>query len=212
MTNEVLSISTAGVETTPAPLRGRVVRSRWLYSILTFLTVFGPGLIVMEAANDAGAVSTYVQAGAQYGTRLLWILLLLLPVTYFIQEMVVRRAARLVFRDRFCWRGPWDEAKAGWHFGTGPACGSLFVTGSIEDNTGAARFATAAGDTCFRWCGESEAVVAGVVETALRAAGEKSGGAWLTQPDLAPNHWFRMLNGDNRGLSISHLYEDRRFG
>jgi Mn2+/Fe2+ NRAMP family transporter len=90
MTNEVLSISTAGAEAALPPVRGRVVRSRWLYSILTFLTVFGPGLIVMEADNDAGAVSTYVQAGAQYGTRLLWILLLLLPVTYFIQEMVVR--------------------------------------------------------------------------------------------------------------------------
>lgn len=90
MTNEVLSVSTAGLDTTLPPVRGRLVRSRWLYSILTFLTVFGPGLIVMEADNDAGAVSTYVQAGAQYGTRLLWILLLLLPVTYFIQEMVVR--------------------------------------------------------------------------------------------------------------------------
>ena len=30
--------------------------------------VFGPGLIVMVADNDAGAVSTYTQAGAQYGT------------------------------------------------------------------------------------------------------------------------------------------------
>jgi Mn2+/Fe2+ NRAMP family transporter len=73
-----------------APLRGRVVRSKWLYRVLTFLVVFGPGLIVMEADNNAGAVSTYVQAGAQYGTRLLWLLLLLLPITYFIQEMVVR--------------------------------------------------------------------------------------------------------------------------
>ena len=88
--DKVLAISTAGVEATLPPVRGRVVRSRWLYSLLTFLAVFGPGLIVMEADNDAGAVSTYVQAGAQYGTRLLWILLLLLPVTYFIQEMVVR--------------------------------------------------------------------------------------------------------------------------
>jgi Mn2+/Fe2+ NRAMP family transporter len=52
--------------------------------------VFGPGLIVMEADNDAGAVSIYVQAGAQYGTHLLWVLLLLLPITYFIQEMVER--------------------------------------------------------------------------------------------------------------------------
>jgi NRAMP (natural resistance-associated macrophage protein)-like metal ion transporter len=52
--------------------------------------VVGPGLIVMVADNDAGAVSTYSQAGAQYGTHLLWVVLLLLPVTYFIQEMVVR--------------------------------------------------------------------------------------------------------------------------
>jgi Mn2+/Fe2+ NRAMP family transporter len=86
----VFSISTAGVAATLPQVRGRVVRNRWLYRALTFLVVFGPGLIVMEADNDAGAVSTYVQAGAQYGTTLLWLLLLLLPVTYFIQEMVVR--------------------------------------------------------------------------------------------------------------------------
>jgi len=70
--------------------RGRQVRSRWMHSLLTFLVVLGPGLIVMEADNDAGAVSTYVQAGAQYGQHLLWLLLILLPVTYFTQEMVVR--------------------------------------------------------------------------------------------------------------------------
>jgi Mn2+/Fe2+ NRAMP family transporter len=76
-----------GAQATP---RGWVVRSKWMHHLLTFLVVFGPGLIVMEADNDAGAVSTYVQAGAQYGTHLLWLILLLLPVTYFIQEMVVR--------------------------------------------------------------------------------------------------------------------------
>jgi Mn2+/Fe2+ NRAMP family transporter len=52
--------------------------------------VFGPGLIVMEADNDAGAVSTYTQAGAQYGVHLLWTLLLLMPICYFVQEMVAR--------------------------------------------------------------------------------------------------------------------------
>ena len=72
------------------PVRGTVVKSRWAHNLLTFLAVFGPGLIVMVADNDAGAVSTYTQAGAQYGTSLLWLVLLLLPVTYFIQEMVVR--------------------------------------------------------------------------------------------------------------------------
>jgi len=67
-----------------------VVKRRWQQQLLTFLMVVGPGLIVMEADNDAGAVSTYVQAGAQYGNHLLWILLLLLPITYFVQEMVAR--------------------------------------------------------------------------------------------------------------------------
>ena len=47
-------------------VRGRVIRTRWLRHLITFLLVVGPGLIVMEADNDAGAVSTYVQAGAQY--------------------------------------------------------------------------------------------------------------------------------------------------
>src|ERR1700689_5899743 len=70
-----------------APIR---VSNKWTAHALTFLMVFGPGLIVMEADNDAGAVSTYVEAGAQYGTHLLWLLVLLLPITYFIQEMVVR--------------------------------------------------------------------------------------------------------------------------
>jgi NRAMP (natural resistance-associated macrophage protein)-like metal ion transporter len=74
----------------PTTSRGIVVRNPWARNLLTFLMVFGPGLIVMEADNDAGAVSTYVQAGAQYGTHLLWLLVLLLPITYFIQEMVVR--------------------------------------------------------------------------------------------------------------------------
>jgi Mn2+/Fe2+ NRAMP family transporter len=71
-------------------MHARFVSSSWKRALLTFLMVAGPGLIVMEADNDAGAVSTYVQAGAQYGTHLLWLLLLLLPITYFVQEMVAR--------------------------------------------------------------------------------------------------------------------------
>ena len=55
-----------------------------------FLMVAGPGLIVMVADNDAGAISTYTESGARYGTSLLWILVLLLPITYFVQEMVAR--------------------------------------------------------------------------------------------------------------------------
>ena len=75
----------------PSPIQGgKVVRSSYAARLLTYLMVMGPGLIVMEADNDAGAVATYAQAGGQYGLHLLWVLLILLPVTYFIQEMVVR--------------------------------------------------------------------------------------------------------------------------
>jgi Mn2+/Fe2+ NRAMP family transporter len=70
--------------------RGVVVHRTWQKQVLTFLMVFGPGLIVMEADNDAGAVSTYVQAGGQYGLHLLWLLAVLLPICYFVQEMVAR--------------------------------------------------------------------------------------------------------------------------
>jgi Mn2+/Fe2+ NRAMP family transporter len=75
----------------PAPAtRGVRVRHSWQRHLLTFLMVFGPGLIVMEADNDAGAVSTYMQAGGQYGLHLLWLLVVLLPICYFVQEMVAR--------------------------------------------------------------------------------------------------------------------------
>jgi Mn2+/Fe2+ NRAMP family transporter len=70
--------------------KGTIVNSAWKSRILTFLMVFGPGLIVMEADNDAGAVSTYMQAGGQYGLHLLWLLIVLLPICYFVQEMVAR--------------------------------------------------------------------------------------------------------------------------
>jgi Mn2+/Fe2+ NRAMP family transporter len=65
------------------PVAGIVVRRRRQRNLLSFLMVFGRGLIVMEADDDAGAVSTYVQAGGQYGLHLLWILILLLPITSF---------------------------------------------------------------------------------------------------------------------------------
>jgi NRAMP (natural resistance-associated macrophage protein)-like metal ion transporter len=90
MSNRAITVPASGLETEVMPVRGRVVKSKWTRDLLTFLMVVGPGLIVMVADNDAGAVSTYSQAGAQYGTHLLWLVLLLLPVTYFIQEMVVR--------------------------------------------------------------------------------------------------------------------------
>jgi Mn2+/Fe2+ NRAMP family transporter len=61
--------------------------------LITFLAIMGPGLIVMVGDNDAGGVSTYAQAGQNYGYSLLWVLLLLIPVLVVNQEMVVRLGA-----------------------------------------------------------------------------------------------------------------------
>jgi len=57
------------------------------------LAVLGPGIIVMVGDNDAGGVSTYSQAGQNYGTSLLWVLVLLVPVLIVNQEMVIRLGA-----------------------------------------------------------------------------------------------------------------------
>jgi Mn2+/Fe2+ NRAMP family transporter len=77
------------------------LRHRWQ----TLLAILGPGLIVMVGDNDAGAFGTYAQAGQNYGTTLLWTLLLLVPVLFVNQEMVLRLGAvtgvghaRLIFQ------------------------------------------------------------------------------------------------------------------
>jgi NRAMP (natural resistance-associated macrophage protein)-like metal ion transporter len=89
-------------------LKGDIApRLGWRARLRTLLAILGPGLIVMVGDNDAGAFSTYAQAGQNYGTTLLWTLLLLIPVLYVNQEMVLRLGAvsgighaRLIF-ERF---------------------------------------------------------------------------------------------------------------
>src|SRR5579884_2356937 len=71
----------------------RAPRRTWFARLLTLLVIMGPGLITMVGDNDAGGVQTYLQAGQNYGTTLLWTLLLLIPVLIVNQEMVVRLGA-----------------------------------------------------------------------------------------------------------------------
>src|SRR3979409_2264746 len=68
-------------------------RRTWRRRLLTLAAIVGPGLIVMVGDNDAGGVSTYAQAGQDFGYSLLWVLLLLVPVLIVNQEMVVRLGA-----------------------------------------------------------------------------------------------------------------------
>jgi urease accessory protein len=117
----------------------------------------------------------------------------------FVQEFLVVRRGRLAFRDRFAWRGPWDQGQAAWHLGGGTAWGSLFASGAPvwdeQEGEGAgARFITASGDTCVRWVGPAERVIGRVVSAATRAAaGTPPGGqenGWSLCDELAPVHWF----------------------
>jgi len=77
-------------------------RLTWSAKLRTLAAIVGPGLIVMVGDNDAGAFATYTQAGQNYGTSLLWTLMLLVPVLYVNQEMVLRLGAdaRLIL-ERF---------------------------------------------------------------------------------------------------------------
>src|ERR1700726_4489660 len=68
-------------------------RHGWRSRAMALLAIMGPGLIVMVGDNDAGGVATYAQAGQNYGSSLLWTLLLLIPVLIANQEMVVRLGA-----------------------------------------------------------------------------------------------------------------------
>jgi NRAMP (natural resistance-associated macrophage protein)-like metal ion transporter len=68
-------------------------RRTWTARLATLMAIIGPGLIVMIGDNDAGAFGTYTQAGQNYGTALLWTLLMLVPVLYVNQEMVLRLGA-----------------------------------------------------------------------------------------------------------------------
>ncbi len=70
-----------------APRRSR--RGR----LAALAVVAGPGLLAMIADNDAGGVAIYAEAGQDHGTRLLWMLLLLLPVAIVNQEMAARLGA-----------------------------------------------------------------------------------------------------------------------
>jgi Mn2+/Fe2+ NRAMP family transporter len=74
-------------------LNDYVPASDWRARLKTMMAILGPGLIVMVGDNDAGAFGVYTQAGQNYGTTLAWTLLLLVPVLYVNQEMVLRLGA-----------------------------------------------------------------------------------------------------------------------
>ncbi|MDR3594674.1 Nramp family divalent metal transporter [Clostridium sp.] len=60
--------------------------------MLFVMTIIGPGLITVNAGNDAGGITTYASVGASYGYKMLWGLLLITFSLAVIQEMNARMA------------------------------------------------------------------------------------------------------------------------
>jgi Mn2+/Fe2+ NRAMP family transporter len=60
--------------------------------LLFILGIIGPGLITVNAGNDAGGIATYATVGASYGYSMLWGLLLITFSLAVIQEMNARMA------------------------------------------------------------------------------------------------------------------------
>jgi len=73
--------------------KGFHITHRLWKKLLIFLSVLGPGIIVMVADNDAGGISTYAVTGSKYGFSLLWMFIILIPMAYYVQEMTVRLGA-----------------------------------------------------------------------------------------------------------------------
>ncbi|CDZ23217.1 natural resistance-associated macrophage protein [[Clostridium] cellulosi] len=65
---------------------------RKLRSVLSVLAILGPGIITVNAGNDAGGIATYSSVGANYGYKMLWGLLIITLGLSVVQEMNARMA------------------------------------------------------------------------------------------------------------------------
>lgn len=65
-------------------------RRKLFRQIGIFLAILGPGIITGSVDNDAGGITTYAVAGADYGYALLWTLIPAFVVLLVIQEMNAR--------------------------------------------------------------------------------------------------------------------------
>jgi NRAMP (natural resistance-associated macrophage protein)-like metal ion transporter len=85
------------------PMRWSRVRRR----LFLFLAVMGPGIITASVDQDAGGITTYSVAGAQYGYSLLWSLPFIVLALAVVQEMGIRmgvvtgRGLADLIRERF---------------------------------------------------------------------------------------------------------------
>jgi NRAMP (natural resistance-associated macrophage protein)-like metal ion transporter len=68
----------------------RLFQRKFWRSLGVFFALIGPGIITSNVDNDAGGITTYSLAGAQFGLSLLWILIPITIALIIIQEMCAR--------------------------------------------------------------------------------------------------------------------------
>lgn len=68
------------------------IKSRKIKKLFMILSIIGPGLITVNAGNDAGGVTTYAVVGASFGYSMLFGLLIITISLAVIQEMNARMA------------------------------------------------------------------------------------------------------------------------
>lgn len=64
--------------------------TKFSHRIKKFLRNLGPGLVTGASDDDPSGIATYSQAGAKFGTQLLWTALLTYPLMVSMQEMCAR--------------------------------------------------------------------------------------------------------------------------
>ncbi len=72
------------------PTTARRSKRGVIVKIAAILAIFGPGLISANAGNDAGGILTYASAGAQFGYRTLFLMVLVTVGLVVVQEMCAR--------------------------------------------------------------------------------------------------------------------------
>jgi len=72
------------------PTLRRAGRAAAMTRLAMFFAVMGPGIITQNVDNDAGGITTYSLAGANFGYALLWIMIPVTVALYVIQEMASR--------------------------------------------------------------------------------------------------------------------------
>lgn len=71
-------------------LRRRLPRIRIPARLAAVLAIVGPGVITSNVDNDAGGITTYSLAGAEFGYGLLWMMVPLTIALIVVQEMCAR--------------------------------------------------------------------------------------------------------------------------